>query len=147
MKAAAALLLFAGLLAGCGLAPKKPRSLPPPSIPTTQQEAATVSHELDTFRFDTHLIENERRSCEKQIGAAQFNQICAPFLTPLAAQRRTHLNGSVGQIRNQVGPRCKRALARVFAVPIDRAEPPLTRASKACQAEYEAAIRRAYPQR
>jgi hypothetical protein len=132
-------------LTGCTLGTPKPKEIPPPFTPTDSREAARVTREVKVYKSDAGLIRNERVTCSKQIAPDLFKQICAPFLTPLAAQQHTHLKESLGPLRSRVGPRCTKALDRVFAVPTLRAGPPLRAAARTCRHEYQAALRRTYP--
>jgi hypothetical protein len=129
------------LLAGCSLGTQKPKEIPPPVTPTDSLEAARVAREVKVYSEDAKLIRNERVTCTRQIAPDLYNQICRPFVTPYAAQQRTHLREALGQLRHRVGPRCANALDRVFARPTIEAGPALRRAARVCRLEYEAAIR------
>ena len=129
----------AASLAGCTLGTPKPKEIPPPFLPTDQREAARVTREVKTYREDAKLIRNERVTCTRQVGADLYTKICQPFVTPYAAQQRTHLRENVGPLRKTTGPRCRKALDRVFAKPTLEAGPDLRRAARVCRAEYNAA--------
>jgi hypothetical protein len=128
------------LLSGCTIGTPKPKEIPPPFTPTDSREVARVAQEVKIYREDAKLIRNERVTCTRQIAPDLYDQICRPFVTPLAAQQRTHLLENLGQLRHRVGPRCTKALDVVFARPTRKAGPALRRAAAVCQREYRAAL-------
>jgi hypothetical protein len=137
----ATFVLSAVFVTGCSLGTQKPKEIPPPVIPTDSLEAARVAREVKVYKEDARLIRNERVTCTRQIAPDLYNQICRPFVTPYAAQQRTHLRENLGSLRHRVGPRCGKALDRVFARPADAAGPALRRAARICRLEYQAAIK------
>jgi hypothetical protein len=145
MRTALLIAAAALVLAGCSLDTPKPKQIPPAYTPTDSREAARIAREVKVYRRDARLIRNERVTCSKQIAPDLFDKICRPFLTPLAAQQRTHLRVNVGALRTRVGPKCTKALDRVFAVSSRQAGPPLRAAARICRAEYRTDFRRGTP--